>query len=244
MNETIVQLDNNLSDDSQDLYVLSSPAIPSSTSTPGEASSTKVCPLDNIPKTIKDKFYINITKHDTNWSAECVLCNKIQYDSKGVTSNMNRHVKTQHTSKYEKWINQLKQLNENNQRKIPDVFVQNRETKRKSSALKSSYGNNHPRQIQLSQSIVDNLIIDLGLPLPIVERDAFIKFMNVIDPKFIMTSRRTLSRTTIPHLYDIMNNKLKKFCNQSNFISLTLDIWTDRRLRAFFSMTGMTSLFF
>ncbi|CAF1493204.1 unnamed protein product [Rotaria sordida] len=53
-----------------------------------------------------------------------------------------------------------------------------------------------------------------------------------------MTSRRSLSRTTIPRLYAAMNDELKKFCNQSNFISLTLDIWTDCRLRAFFAMTG------
>ncbi|CAF4677463.1 unnamed protein product, partial [Rotaria socialis] len=89
---------------------------------------------------------------------------------------------------------------------------------------------------QLDQ--LKNLIVDLGLPLSIVERDAFIKFMNVIDPTFAMTSRRTLSRTIIPRLYTATNDELKKCCNQSNFISLTLDIWTDRRLRAFFAMTG------
>jgi hypothetical protein len=68
--------------------------------------------------------------------------------------------------------------------------------------------------------------------------------MNTVDPKFTITSRRTLSRTTIPHLYNAMNDELKKFCNQSQFISLTLDIWTDRRLRAFFAMTGMIAIFF
>jgi hypothetical protein len=41
-----------------------------------------------------------------------------------------------------------------------------------------------------------------------------------------------------------MNDELKKFCIGSQFISLSLDIWTDRRLRAFFAMTGITTIFF
>ena len=55
----------------------------------------------------------------------------------------------------------------------------NTETTRKSPATKSPSKSNHPRQIQLSKSIVDNIILNLGLLLAIVERDAFIiKFMN------------------------------------------------------------------
>ena len=70
------------------------------------------------------------------------------------------------------------------------------------------------------------------------ERQAFIKLMKIMDPKFSMTSRGTLSRSTIPSLHNIMNEKLKALCDQSRFISLTLDISTDRRTRAFFAMTG------
>jgi hypothetical protein len=62
--------------------------------------------------------------------------------------------------------------------------------------------------------------------------------MDLFDPKFTITSRRTLSRSTIPHLYNNMNKELKRFCDEVEFISLTLDIWTDRRVRAFYAMTG------
>ena len=69
--------------------MLSSVSIPCSTATPGESSLTTVDTVDNIQKTIGDKFYVNITKYDTSWSGQCIVCGKIQYDSKGVTSNMN-----------------------------------------------------------------------------------------------------------------------------------------------------------
>ena len=74
--------------------MLSSVSIPCSTSTPGESSVTTADTVDNIQKIIGGKFYVNITKYNTNWSEQCIVCGKIQYDSKGVTSNMNRHKKS------------------------------------------------------------------------------------------------------------------------------------------------------
>ncbi|CAF1635886.1 unnamed protein product [Rotaria sp. Silwood1] len=128
-----------------------------------------------------------------------------------VISNMNRHIKIQRRQGYQEWNAELNHVINKNQKKITDVFLKNDGIRRKSSASKSVYNVNHSRQIQLSKSIVQNLIIDFGLPLSIVEHEAFNRFMNTIDPKFTMTSRRTLSRTTILRLYDIMNDELKKF---------------------------------
>jgi len=242
MSDSISKVDSHLSHDSPDVFLLSPIAVHSSTlDDPTETTSQAI---DNIPKTIRDKFYVNIKTYETNWSGQCMLCNKIKYDNKGVTSNINRHVKCQHGKEYQEWLTQLKQFDNKDQKKISSIFIKNNETTKTSSFSKSLYNNNHPRQIQLSQSVVQNLIIDLGLPLSIVERQSFIKFMNIIDPKFTMTSRRTLSRTTVPSLYNAMNDELKKFCNQSQFISLTLDIWSDRRLRSFFAMTGMIAISF
>ncbi|CAF4794697.1 unnamed protein product [Rotaria sp. Silwood1] len=235
MSDLFSQADVHLPPDSPDGCILS--PVPVLSSTSDNSTETTSQTIVDIPKTVRDKFYVNIKTYETNWSGQCILCNKIKYDNKGVTSNINRHVKSQHGKEYQEWLTQLNESSNKDQKKIYDLFIKNNET-RTSPFSNFYYNNNHPRQIQLSKSIVENLIIDLGLPLSIVERQPFIKFMNTKDPKFTMTSRRTLSRTTIPRLYNAMNDELKKFCNQSQFISLTLDIWTDRRLRAFFAMTG------
>ena len=166
----------------------------------------------------------------------------MQYDKRGVTSNINRHVKRQHEKEYQQWLSEIDQVKNKNQKKMSDVFMKKNGTPRRSTSNPMSYNHDHPRQIQLSQSIVENLIVELGLPISIVEREGFIRFMNIVDPKFSMTSRRTLSRSIILRLFDSMNDSLKRFCLQSQFISLTLDMWTDRRQRAFFAMTGMVEL--
>jgi hypothetical protein len=237
MNSAVLQVSLDDTHDTSEICVLSPASVrdffPSNE--PSEAAAESA---DNIPKTIRNKFYSNVNNYEKKWSAICTLCNKVQYDSKGVTSNMNRHIKTQHKKEYEEWCSQLHQSKNKSQKKISDIFCTNNNIAKTRTPSESRYHSTHPRQVQLSQAIAVNLIIELGLPLSLVERDSFINFMNLVDPKFTISSRRTLSRSTIPRLYNNMNKELKRFCDEIEFISLTLDIWTDRRMRAFYAMTG------
>ena len=107
MCDLISKVDIDLSHDTSDVSVLT-PAI-ASASTSNDSIEAASQSTENIPKTIREKFYINIKVYDSNWSAQCLLCNKIQYDKKGVTSNVNRHVKTQHDKEYGEWLYQLNQ---------------------------------------------------------------------------------------------------------------------------------------
>jgi hypothetical protein len=66
---------------------------------------------------------------------------------------------------------------------------------------------------------VHDFTIRLDLPLSIVERPAFIRFMKTVNPKFSMTTRRTLSQTTIPSLHEEMHDQLNFFLfNSHSFI--------------------------
>ncbi|CAF1575057.1 unnamed protein product [Didymodactylos carnosus] len=136
-------------------------------------------------------------------------------------------MKRHHKTDLNKWSESLIEVHKM-QPKIADAF----------SGKINKYGPSHPKQIELTDSIIQDLIIDLGLPLSLVERPAFIRFMKKADPKYAVTSRRTITRQMIPDLYDKMRKGLQEFCNTAQFISLTLDIWTDRRMRSFFAVTG------
>jgi hypothetical protein len=63
--------------------------------------------------------------------------------------------------------------------------------------VNQKYGARNHRQLELAQMIVQDLIIDLGLPLSIVEHPAFLRAMNTIDPRFTVLSRRTLCRESL-----------------------------------------------
>jgi hypothetical protein len=92
MCDIISQVDSHLSHDSPDVCVLSTVSVLSCTL--ADSTETTSQTTDSIPKTIRDKSYVNMQTYESNWSGSCILCNKIQNDSKGVTSNFNRHVKT------------------------------------------------------------------------------------------------------------------------------------------------------
>ncbi|CAF3105902.1 unnamed protein product [Rotaria sp. Silwood2] len=195
-----------------------------------------------IHKTARDQFFEDIQheKDKNRWSAKCLLCKKSKriIDKLGVTSNFTRHARQYHKDQYEQWLNESKQVNSVVQKnKITHHF-----RKKSHSPVRLSYGPNNSRQIELYMAIVNDLIINLGLPLSIVERPAFINFMQKVDSKFIMTSRRTLSRKTIPVLHDKITDHLKMFCSTAIFLSLALDVWTDRRKRSFFAITGLIFL--
>ncbi|CAF3244182.1 unnamed protein product [Rotaria sp. Silwood2] len=209
--------------------ISTSSSISSTPKSKSEATSKK----QRVGKSVREDFFTNIAKNDKNWSAKCLLCDDTVYDNIGVTSNVNRHVKNHHQTEYTAWLNKLNGL-DRQQPKLLDFINLNPSP----SSSKQSYPAGHQRQQELHNAIVQDLIVGLGLPLSLVERPEFIKFMSTIDPKFKITSRRTLRRDTIPTLYRKMNDLLKQFCSTAEYISLTLDIWTDRRARSFFSITG------
>ena len=88
--------------------------------------------------------------------------------------------------------------------------------------------------------IVNDLIVELGLPVSILDHPAFLHAMNVIDPKFSVLSRRTLCRETLPSMLEQVTMKLKQACRDAQFLSLALDAWTDRRMRSFLATTMHT----
>jgi hypothetical protein len=193
----------------------------------------------SVEKTARDQFYtdIKMMEEKKSWEAKCKICKGKIRGTKGVTSNYNRHIKDFHPSQYESWQEQLQSISLTGQKKITDTKI----FQKVKDSSNSMYSTIHPRQVELQKSIIENLIIELGLPLSLVERSGFINFMSHVDPRFSTISRRTLTRTILPNLYTKMLDGLKSFCSMATFISLTLDLWTDRRQRAFFALTGINN---
>jgi hypothetical protein len=99
------------------------------------------------------------------------------------------------------------------------------------------YGPHNLRQLELTQMITQDLIIDLGLSLSIVDHPSFLRAMNTVDPRFPVLSRRVLCRERLPSALDQVMVKVKQACSNAKFVALTLDVWSDRRMRAFIAIT-------
>ena len=78
-------------------------------------------------------------------------------------------------------------------------------------------------QKQLENAIVNELIISGNIPLSVVETTWFRNFMKVVHPKFAM-----------PHAKcEALRDKL----SSADAVSLTLDMWSDRRMRSYMRVT-------
>ncbi|CAF3165254.1 unnamed protein product, partial [Rotaria sp. Silwood2] len=77
----------------------------------------------------------------------------------------------------------------------------------------------------------------MSLPFSIVDNEAFKKFMLDVDPKYKMINRRDITRSFLPVMYKKCVKKLQDICNRSKYVSLTLDVWSDRRMRSYFGIT-------
>ena len=166
-------------------------------------------------------------------SAMCILCKELVWHVKNSTSNYSRHLQRNHKIEYDLWSTNSS-MKEKKMNKMKQISL---EDSLSSSPNISKYGPLHPRQTELTRMVINNFIIGLDLPLSITEKSAFIQAMRIVDPKFLIPPRRSITVDYLPKLYEQIINKLKNICSLTDFVSLTFDGWTDRRLRAFYAVT-------
>lgn len=98
------------------------------------------------------------------------------------------------------------------------------------------YSMSHPQQKAISNAILSDLIIDCNVPLSIVENKSFRHFRAVVDSKYTPVCRRTLTTKT-ESLAEERRSKLKTQLSNTYHVSVTVDIWSDRKMRGFLGVT-------
>lgn len=98
------------------------------------------------------------------------------------------------------------------------------------------YSMSHPQQKAISNAILSDLIIDCNFPLSIVENKSFRHFLAVLDSKYTPVCRRTLTTKT-ESLAEERRSKLKTQLSNTDYVSVTVDIWSDRKMREFLGVT-------
>jgi hypothetical protein len=104
----------------------------------------------------------------------------------------------------------------------------------------TSYGSASPQQKLLLSSLVNDVIVNCGMPISVVDNPHFRSFLKKMDPKFTPPCRQTVTNSLLPRLKLSKQLKLQEILDSSSDVSLTADIWTDRRMHAFLGVTVHT----
>ena len=154
--------------------------------------------------------------------ALCTVCNRL-YSYRGTTSNLRDHLESAH-----------------------GVIFENRR-KRKADASSSSQQSldnylrpqqcSNSRSKDICESIVGMIVTDTR-PVRIVECEGFRNLMSVLEPGFVMPSRKTIS-SIIQHKHQQGRKELVDILSKNACsVALTTDIWTSTALDAYITVSA------
>ncbi|CAF1373788.1 unnamed protein product [Adineta steineri] len=158
-------------------------------------------------------------------SGLCKFCKKSYKDQTGIYSNFTKHLKRAHLSEYEQF------LGRETEHSFDDVEIN-------SYDRKAYLPDAQEKQNHLHLSITKNLIVKCNLPFSFIESIGFRSFMKDANIKYNPVSSRKIKQTIIPTFTNDVFQKISDTLNESSYVSLTIDGWSDRRCRSFLGVTG------
>jgi len=101
----------------------------------------------------------------------------------------------------------------------------------------TTYPVNHPRQKAITEAIISDLIINCNMPLSITDNKHFIHFLSIMDTEYTAVSRRTITSRLDTVVSERQSKLISEMATVEN-LSVTVDIWSDRRMRGFLGVTA------
>jgi BED zinc finger len=155
----------------------------------------------------------------------CRLCNQNYKDKNGISSNFLKHFKRMHSLQYDQIFNR------------DDDCLTDARNDVDMNCTTTDLTNTKYKANRIILSITKNLIVRCNLPLNLVENPAFRDFMKECHFKYDPVSSKKLKRDIIPSLSNKVRGTIHEKLNNISYVTLTIDVWSDRRCRSFLGIT-------
>ncbi|XP_077101521.1 zinc finger BED domain-containing protein 4-like [Siphateles boraxobius] len=158
--------------------------------------------------------YFKVNEDDKT-KADCKLCSAklSRRGSKGSafnTSNLIKHLKSQHDNEYKEFTHASKPT---------------QPTLQKTLARRDNMSRDNPRAVKITQAIIEYIALS-DQPLSEVENVGFLRLLHVLEPRYDVPSRRYMTDTELPKLHDSVQKHIHSLLQASSAFSFTTDIWT------------------
>ena len=236
------------------------PLSTSSSSSSGASSSTVVLSTDgsishSTPKRLGSVWkspvweYFNVA--EDNKFAECNECaDMVSRGGRSArnfnTTNLVNHLKSKHQSIYREFL-ELKNKKDKERQESRNVRVQQggftglRQLSLQSTKLlNKQWDINDTRAKAVHQRLGEMIALDYQ-PMSIVEDMGFRRFVNILEPKYNLPSRKYITETVIHKIYTGIKEELHKLVHAPGveYYSFTTDVWsTNVASHSLLSLTG------
>lgn len=170
--------------------------------------------------------WLHFTKNKERSIAECNKCKKV-YKTSGNTSNLRDHLKRFHPEL------------ESTEPSEDDIHDASTSSGTITSFFKKQtvYDRNSHRKLELDKALVFMVRKDFQ-PFSIVDDVGFKNFTKLLDPRYDLPSRKTLTNVFLKKQYEESKIKLLAIFEGVLYISLTCDLWTSRSNEGYLTVTS------
>ena len=94
------------------------------------------------------------------------------------------------------------------------------------------------QKVQHLNLLLVEMLCKEGLPFNLVDSPSFPAFVRELDQRYVLPSRKVVSRTLIPEKYDQTKSAIKASMSQSNAHAVTTDMWTSASNNSYMGVTA------
>lgn len=165
----------------------------------------------------------------------CKLCNKTIPAPDANTSNLFYHLKKVHEQEYIR-IQQIRSKQRGETAGASSEKKYSQPKIKQSLAQCTPYEKTSQHHKQITGAILHYICKGMA-PVYVVEKDSFRDLVKVLDPRYVMPSRKHFSKVELPRLYDACRVEVEKDVCSVVHYALTTDLWTSRATQPFMSIT-------
>lgn len=195
------------------------------------ASSEDLIPKKgNVSSVIWNWF--GFVASDTEQTApRCKVC--LAVATKGsCTTNLLQHLKQRHAAEWERCCS----LRKEQDRGSPSTATTKQPSVLETFTNCIPYDNKGARWKAITDAVAMYIAKDM-VPIYTVEKPGFIHLLKVLDPRYVLPSRKYFSDVALPQLYNSTHQRIAAELDGVLFYSATTDLWSSRVMQPYLSLT-------
>lgn len=195
------------------------------------ASSEDLIPKKgNVSSVIWNWF--GFVASDTEQTApRCKVC--LAVATKGsCTTNLLQHLKQRHAAEWERCCS----LRKEQDRGSPSTATTKQPSVLETFTNCIPYDKKGARWKAITDAVAMYIAKDM-VPIYTVEKPGFIHLLKVLDPRYVLPSRKYFSDVALPQLYNSTRQRIAAELDGVSFYSATTDLWSSRVMQPYLSLT-------